>query len=153
MFGISLPEVMLILVIIIIFVRPEDLPKFLRSAGRFYGKAKRMYKEIIGVTNQVMKEMNSIASLDDPPASGTAKKTAPQTPAVTQPPAAAPVDMPAKDPDALLSSPDGLLNVPADDLLTNTPADLITAEPVSLTPPESIPVIAESEIDKNGNVQ
>jgi len=138
MFGISLPEVILILVVIIIFVRPEDLPKFLRSAGRFYGKAKRMYKEIIGITNQVVKEMNSIASLDEPPASGTPKKRAPQNPAAappSEPPAAAPVDFPAKDPDALLSAPGDLLNVPS---------DLISAEPDSLM---------QSEIDKSDRIQ
>ena len=78
MFGISLPEVILILIVVIVFVRPEDLPKFLRSAGRLYGKAKRMYKEVIGVTNQVVKEINSIAELDEPPAAKTPEKHTPQ---------------------------------------------------------------------------
>jgi Sec-independent protein translocase protein TatA len=93
MFGISLPEVVLILIIIIIFVRPEDLPKFLRSAGRLYGKAKRMYKEVIGVTNQVVKEINSIADLNDTPKSATPKKLTPQNP-----PAQKPTDSPEKEP-------------------------------------------------------
>jgi len=87
MFGISLPEIVLILLVIIVFVRPEDLPGFLRSAGRFYGKAKRMYKEITGITNRVLKEVNSIASLDDPPPSKAPKEHAPLNQQVALPPA------------------------------------------------------------------
>ena len=115
MFGISLPELILLLLVVIIFVRPEDLPKFLRSAGRLYGKAKRMYKEIIGITNQVVKEMNSIASLDDLPQAGTPKKSAPEKP---------PVPLPA---DSSANAPAGLLN---------PPADLPANEPDALTKPE-----------------
>ena len=97
MFGISLPEVVIIFIVIIIFVRPEDLPKFLRSAGRLYGKARRMYKEVIGVTNQVVKEINSIAALDDPSASNGPKKNAPQKlPADS--PEKNPAELPAKNP-------------------------------------------------------
>ena len=138
MFGISLPEVILILVVIIIFVRPEDLPRFLRSAGRLYGKARRMYKEIIGITNQVVKEMNSIASLEDLSESGTPKKRTPQNPAA-DPPANALVDLPEKDPAALLSAPGDLLNAPV---------DLLATEPVSSIQPET-----ESNIDKNDPAQ
>ena len=87
MFGISLAEVVLIFVIMIVFIRPNDLPKFLRSAGRAYGKARKIYREIIGVKEQVMKEINSIADMADlddnsPPAK-------PKTPASKQWPAPA----------------------------------------------------------------
>jgi len=140
MFGISLPEILLILVVVIIFVRPEDLPRFLRSAGRFYGKAKRMYKEIIGVTNQVMKEMNSIAATDESPESTTPKNHTPPPAPLADSPANAPVDVPEKDPAALLSAPADLLNAPADLIAT----DLITTEPDSLM---------QAEIDKNGQIQ
>ena len=144
MFGISLPEIILILVVVIIFVRPEDLPKFLRSAGRFYGKAKRMYKEIIGITNQVVKEMNSIASMDDPPASGTAKKNTPQKPSA-DPPANVPADLPAKDPTALLSAPGDLLNAPADLMIAKEPDSLMQAGEQEGNPAPQPALLAESE--------
>ena len=81
MFGISLAEVALIFIVIIIFIRPNDLPKFLRSAGRAYGKARKIYREIIGVKDQVIKEINSIADmadLDEHQSSAATKKTVPK---------------------------------------------------------------------------
>ena len=66
MFGIGFGEILLIFVIIIIFIRPDDLPKFLRSAGRFYGKAKKMYKEIIEVKDRIIKEIDEAALNETP---------------------------------------------------------------------------------------
>ena len=34
----GLGEIILILVVIVLFVRPEDLPKFFRTVGRIYGE-------------------------------------------------------------------------------------------------------------------
>ena len=103
MFGISMAEVALIFIIMIIFIRPNDLPKFLRSAGRAYGKARKIYREIIGVKDQVIKEINSIADmadLDEHQSSVTTKKPVP-TPAPKnlsvseQTPAPPPTPLPA----------------------------------------------------------
>ena len=79
MFGISTAEIFLILLVIIVFIKPDDLPKFLRTLGKFYAKARKMYREIIGVKDRVMKEMDALADLED----SSAKKTAPPpTPSV-----------------------------------------------------------------------
>ena len=62
MFGIGFGEILLVLVILIIFIRPSDLPRFLRKAGILYGKAKRLYKEIMEVKDGIIKEMDKAAS-------------------------------------------------------------------------------------------
>ena len=35
--SIGITEMVIILVVILVFIRPEDLPKFLRTIGKFYG--------------------------------------------------------------------------------------------------------------------
>jgi len=62
MFGIGFGEILLVLVIIIIFIRPGDLPKFLRKAGILYGKAKKIYRELVEVKDGIIKEMDRVAS-------------------------------------------------------------------------------------------
>ena len=64
MFGIGISEVILIFLVIVVLIRPRDLPKFLRSAGRFYGKAKKMYKEIVDVKETIINEINEAASME-----------------------------------------------------------------------------------------
>ena len=39
MFGIGLSEIFIICLVMIIFIRPNDLPKTMRTVGRYYGKA------------------------------------------------------------------------------------------------------------------
>ena len=65
MFGVDFGEVIIVLIVLIIFIRPDDLPKVLRSAGRFYGKAKAMYKDIIDVKDKIIKEIDEIASIEE----------------------------------------------------------------------------------------
>ena len=65
MFGIGFGEILIVLLIAIVFIRPEDLPKFLRSAGRLYGQLKRMYKEVIETKDKIIKEIGEDTSLDD----------------------------------------------------------------------------------------
>ena len=69
MFGIGFGEILVVLLIAIVFIRPEDLPKFLRNAGRLYGQLKRMYNEVIHAKEKIIKEIDEAASLDDPPKS------------------------------------------------------------------------------------
>ena len=64
MFGIGFSEAVLLFFVIIVLIRPDDLPKFLRSAGRFYGKVRKMYKEIVSVKDDIIKEIDEAASLD-----------------------------------------------------------------------------------------
>ena len=67
MFGIGFGEILIIALITIVFIRPEDLPKFLASAGRLYGQIKRMYSEAVKAKDKIIKEMDEGASLDEPP--------------------------------------------------------------------------------------
>ena len=75
MFGIGFSEIVLIFLVIIIFVRPDDLPSFLRNAGRFYGKAKKLYNEIIQVKDRIIKEIDEADTFEDPK---DAPKTSPE---------------------------------------------------------------------------
>ena len=45
MFGLGITEIFVIVVIIIVVVRPEDLPGFFRSIGKSYGEVKKTANE------------------------------------------------------------------------------------------------------------
>ncbi len=49
MFSIGLPEIAIIFLVLILFIKPEDIPKVFQSLGRWYGKLQRLY---IGVTDE-----------------------------------------------------------------------------------------------------
>ncbi|MDR2480080.1 MAG: hypothetical protein LBD48_12310 [Treponema sp.] len=85
MFGIGLSEILLVALIIIVVIRPNDMPKFLRTLGRFYGKAKKTYKEIIMVKDRILKEIDDAAKLDEIP-----KTESPSLPVKPSSPPAAP---------------------------------------------------------------
>lgn len=65
MFGIGLSEIAVIALVAIIFIKPEDLPAFFRKAGKFYAKVKKAYDEVNDVKDQVIREIESAAKLDD----------------------------------------------------------------------------------------
>ena len=65
MFGIGFSEIVVILLVMIIFIRPEDLPKTLRSLGRLYGKLKLIYKEIMDSRAEIMKEIEKASTFDE----------------------------------------------------------------------------------------
>jgi len=66
MFGISFSNIIIIILVMIVFIRPDDMPKFLRTVGRFYGKAKKMYNEIIQVKDRIVREIDDVTKgLDD----------------------------------------------------------------------------------------
>ena len=88
MFGIGFSEIILICLAMIIFIRPDDLPKFLRTIGRYYGKAKKLYNEIIMVKDRIIKEIDEVTVLED---KSENKPKAPETqtkeePSLTEPP-------------------------------------------------------------------
>ncbi len=47
MFGLGIWELIIIIVAVVIFVKPEDLPKFFRKVGKLYGDLKRYNDEIL----------------------------------------------------------------------------------------------------------
>jgi Sec-independent protein translocase protein TatA len=67
MFGIGFSEIIVVVLAVIVFVRPGDLPKFLRMAGRLYGKAKKAYNELIVVKDRMIREIDETTGPDDPP--------------------------------------------------------------------------------------
>lgn len=90
MFGIGFSEIILIFLVIVVFIRPNDLPKFLRTAGKFYGKAKKLYKEIIDAKDKVIKEINEATNFED--IAESAVKTLPK--AITENEAKTPAALP-----------------------------------------------------------
>ncbi len=51
MFGLSSTELILIAIIAIIFIKPEDLPTIIRQCGRLYAQIMRMYYAFIDEIN------------------------------------------------------------------------------------------------------
>ena len=62
MFGIGLSEFAVIICIVIVFVRPKDLPALFRRIGKLYAQAKRAYKEITEVKDQFVKSIEVAAA-------------------------------------------------------------------------------------------
>ena len=46
MFGLGFWEIAIIALVILIFAKPEDLPKILRKIGYYYGKLKEMGRSV-----------------------------------------------------------------------------------------------------------
>jgi Sec-independent protein translocase protein TatA len=67
MFGVGFSEIIILFLVVIIFVRPDDLPKFLRMAGRLYGKAKKAYNELVLVKDRIVREIDEAAGPVEPP--------------------------------------------------------------------------------------
>jgi Tat protein translocase TatB subunit len=65
MFGIGFSEILIIALVVIVFVRPDDLPAFIRKLGRLYGQAKRAYSEIVTFKDEFMREMDVAAALKE----------------------------------------------------------------------------------------
>ena len=57
MFDLGFSESMMVLVVLILFVKPEDLPKLMNTLGRWYGQVRRMYYS-------VMDELQSLSEIE-----------------------------------------------------------------------------------------
>ena len=62
MFGIGFSEVILLALVAVILIKPDDLPGFFRKAGKFYGKVKAAYKEVAAVKDDFLREMEVVAA-------------------------------------------------------------------------------------------
>ena len=58
----GLGELILIGIAIIVFVRPEDLPKFIRNFGRFYADMRRVLNKCQAYTQETLDEISRIDS-------------------------------------------------------------------------------------------
>jgi sec-independent protein translocase protein TatB len=74
MFGIGFSELVLIGLVLIIFIKPEDLPKFFRSAGKLYGQLKRAYDDVVSAKDKILKEIDDAVRVEETAAE---KHTAP----------------------------------------------------------------------------
>ncbi len=84
MFGIGMPEIMVILVVALLVLGPRKLPEIARSLGRGMAEFRR-------ASNEFTRTLS--ASLDEPPPEAKPKPTAPET----KPPAASPAAAPKPD--------------------------------------------------------
>jgi len=67
MFGIGLPELIVIALVSIILIKPDDLPAFFRAVGRTYAKAKKAYREVSAIKDDFVRAVNDAASLETRP--------------------------------------------------------------------------------------
>ncbi|HEY9053271.1 MAG TPA: hypothetical protein VIO60_00490 [Rectinemataceae bacterium] len=65
MFGIGFSELAIIALVLVVFIRPDDLPAFFRKMGKIYGQLKRAYGEITAVKDQFLREMDVAAALKE----------------------------------------------------------------------------------------
>ncbi len=80
--GIGFSELIVIALVLIIFIRPDDLPAFFRKLGKLYAELKKAYDELTEVKDAFIKEVESAAA---PPETkqadgegSSAKKPAPE---------------------------------------------------------------------------
>jgi sec-independent protein translocase protein TatB len=72
MFGIGFSELILIGLVLIIFIKPEDLPKFFRTMGKLYGQLKRAYDDVISAKDKILKEIDNAVTLEEQAGGGSA---------------------------------------------------------------------------------
>jgi Sec-independent protein translocase protein TatA len=58
MFGLGIWEIALLCVAVLVFVRPDELPKVMRTLGSFYGR-------VTGTSRHLMRQIQQPVELDD----------------------------------------------------------------------------------------
>ena len=53
MFGLGFLEIIVIIIIMILVNKPEDLPQLLRKFGKVYGQLQRVYYTVIDEVNNI----------------------------------------------------------------------------------------------------
>jgi Sec-independent protein translocase protein TatA len=85
MLGIGLPELIVIALVMVVFIRPEDLPAFFRSLGRLYAKAKKAYDEVSAIKDDFVRRVKAAASEEDSPAEPGSGDEPPRDPPESSP--------------------------------------------------------------------
>jgi sec-independent protein translocase protein TatB len=93
MFGIGASEIVVIALVVLIFIRPDDLPLFFRSLGRLYAQAKKAYNEVAAIKDDFLREMEVTAAIQDAEQS----RSEPAAKRPVEPPAAEPKESPGGD--------------------------------------------------------
>ena len=60
MFGLGVWEIALICIVVLVFVRPEELPRVMRKLGTLYGR-------VTGSSRRIMRQLQFPPELDDYP--------------------------------------------------------------------------------------
>jgi Sec-independent protein translocase protein TatA len=76
MLGINFLEFVVILCVVVIFIRPRDLPRFFHNIGKVYGQLKDTYKQLAKTRDEVLQDLKSeidsgvqpMVNLDNDPA-------------------------------------------------------------------------------------
>ena len=63
MFGLGVWEIALICIVVLVFVRPEELPRVMRKLGTLYGR-------VTGSSRRIMRQLQFPPELDDDPQQG-----------------------------------------------------------------------------------
>ena len=62
MFNFSLAEFILVIIVAIVFIKPQDLPELAKMLGKIVGEIKKIYQNLLAQFNEVAKQPE-IASL------------------------------------------------------------------------------------------
>jgi Tat protein translocase TatB subunit len=65
MFKIGFSEILIILLVIVIFVRPKDLPKFIRKAGQMYRHVKEFSRSVVDGIKKYEEEIVKPLNISD----------------------------------------------------------------------------------------
>lgn len=82
MFGLGIWEIVLVLLVAIIFIRPDDLPVFLRKLGQLYKRLTEMHREVTKMVNEPMDMISGAGGEDasaDDASSKNSSKNSPET--------------------------------------------------------------------------
>ncbi len=64
MFGIGFFEILIIIFIILIFIKPQDLPSFIRRIGKIYSQVRNGYNSFLRMLNSYQDEMKDMVQLN-----------------------------------------------------------------------------------------
>ncbi len=97
MFGIGFSELAIIVLLIMIVIRPDDLPAFFRKLGHYYAQAKKVFKEITAVKDDFMRQMDITAAMQDSDNQKTEEKKTEAPPQASPSPENPSKDDPARE--------------------------------------------------------
>jgi sec-independent protein translocase protein TatB len=99
MFDVGFSEILLIMVIALVVLGPDKLPKLAADIGRWVGRARAMARQLSSQLEQEVR-LDEIAREQRARPAAPAAEPAPAPPPVTPPPEASPPNPPAVGPDA-----------------------------------------------------
>ncbi len=91
MFGIGLSEIIIVALVMVVVIKPEDLPKVFRRLGKWYGSVRKTYLELVSIKDAFLKEIDAAVpkaedlSIDVRPKQGEAKAEPPAIPGRPEP--------------------------------------------------------------------